>query len=1487
MAVALVITLDVTSAAPLELLGGGAHRPHAMPVQLWGSAGNERGHGTQGNKTLPPSLRGRYPQDVRAMQAKELGDVAKVEAAPVAEVRGFDKATSKERPDDRGEHERTYSNVDGTLTTQYSTERVNYRLPDGKWAPIDTKLVAAENGWRTTADASETRFARTADAPEVARLVIDAEHSVGYRFAGASAATGVVAGNTITYPAAWPGIDVRVEARGGGTVKETLVLRGPGTGRSFDFPLRLTGLSAAMSGTDVVLRDASGRVRAIIPAGIMVDAGGATAPVTYELTGTTLRVKVDDRWLLELGRRFPVAVDPTMEIPVASAAVDSSMNVTGGGSTPSPSELIAGRYNNTGTAAYLKFGGLTSKLRFHTVYGAQLELANTGAPSCSPRTVTIHPVTQAWTPGTGYVYPGPSVGPAMASPSFAHGGPGCPPGAELVNLGAGGRNMVQGWANGGPNNGISLRANDSDSSAWKKFMGTGSAVPPTLYVTHSPYNASYEIANPVPDPPVLQNQAGKLQVDVTNLSAEDWPQGTYYLAYRAYNAVTGASVTQQRAADLAGTVPRNAKTTLTATIRALPPGKYFLDFTMVRNGGVVFTDQLVAPIRLVLEVPDVPPVITGIFPLNGYRTPTLTPQLWAGAADIDAPPGSRLTYKFEFCERDSDGNPVGCQTTAYQNSPAWTVPSGRMQWGKRYLWRAWVKDTASEVETPRLTLLADVPQPELTSRIANAPHAARDQEYDPQSGNFTSVATDAPVVSVGPELTVVRSYNSLDPRRDTLFGAGWTSRYDMRIRSDDDGTGNVIVTYPDGQEVRYGRNPDGSYVAPSERMARLTQSGAAWQLRDQSGSVYQFSLNGRLARIIDAANRSTVLTYNTGDGKLVSATAQASGRSLRFAWSGAHISTVTTDAGAWNYSYAGDKLSKVCGPDSACVTYDYAASSYYRGAALDSNPESYWRLGESSGTAAASDVAVKLGKDAGKYHNVQLGTAGSLAGSDNTAATFSNDSYVDIPAGTLKKSRDLAVEMWFKANPLGTGGPLIGYQDKAFPNAATTGVPVLYQGTDGLLHGQFATGKTAPVASTRTVNDGKWHHVVLSSTGGTTTLYLDGVKSASADNQNIDHTALTYNQIGAAYATSPASWPGWGSNAQRSFSGVIDEVAVYHHPLGAGAVAAHFQWGTSAADQLAKITMPSGKVAAEAKYDGKSGRIKEYVDDNGGAWQIGAPAVYGSESDLRRSVEVRDPGHRSSLFEYDALAGWLLRQGVPAGLEVRGEDRPGEPTGPPDEQVPSCPAADPADPKFCTIIPDSSGGPVFVRHSLEGIAIRSFTYDDRGLPKVVTNETGDAVKMEYDARGNITKRTTCRTVNDCQTAYSTFPPASADPLDPRSGLVLEFRDARSSGATDNSFLTSYTYTSIGDVASQTNPDRGVVRHFYTDGTTPAVGGGTAPSGLVTADRDARGAETRYSYFASGDLAQPSCRPAWSRTTPTIPWAARRRRRRSPTAIQAA
>ncbi|MEW2521968.1 polymorphic toxin-type HINT domain-containing protein [Actinacidiphila alni] len=1469
---AVVGVLTVTSLAfagsGFPLLPDAPDRPHT-PGQRWGTAaGRDHLVGTpNANRDVPASLRARYPLAKDAMPQPGKGhDAAHVGTAPAVKVTGYDKRSSTELTDRRDATSTTWANADGTSTTVVSPVPVNYRDGNGDWQPIDSSLDADAGGWRNTADATGVRLSADAAADELARVTLADGSSVGYRLSGARHVRGTAEGSVVQYPGVLPGTDLRLESHAGG-VKESLLLRDADAPGSFRFPLDLHGLHARLADDGSVrLADEQGTTRAVIPRGSMEDARHAASDaVAYELLdgGRTLQITPDAGWLADPDRAFPVAVDPSVDTTAATAG----MTVTGSGTTGGGSELSTGKGPNGSSAAYLGFPGLDDKLKNHKIFGAQLQLTEFDSPSCKARPVSVHGVTQSWSANDGATYPGPSVGPSLASKSFAYGyiatgqsKSACPAASELFDLGKGGRDLVQRWANGSqPDYGLSVRASATDALGWKKFAGYSTANPPKLFVTHSPYDATYSFPSPVPNPPVLQNQNGKVKVTVTNKGAETWTPSTYYLAYRVYDS-KGKLVTQQRAANLGGNVARGAKTTLDATIKALKPGSYLLDFTMVRTGGKVFTDEQVPPGRLVLEVFDIAPVVQAQYPPNGYQAQTLSPQLWASAVDIDAPAGQTLQYKFEICAQGSDGKPTACTTSAYQSSSAYTVPAGRLSWGTTYLWRGFVKDASNEVPTDQVALLTSVPQPEITSHLSGA---GQDKEFDPNTGNYTTTATDASLGGVGPDTTLVRTYNSLDPRRDAAFGAGWSTRYDMKLTPDGDGTGNVRIRYPDGQDVRFGRNPDGSYVPPAGRFAKLTTDATtgSWKLQDKSGTTYDFSSGGLLSKVTDATSNTQTYTYS--GGKLSKVVNDRTGRSLTFTWTGAHVTTVSTNpvggaALTWTYTYDGDVLKTVCAPGStACTAYDYGSGSHYRSVVLDSRPESYWRLGDDDGTAANSEIAVNLGKDRGTYTDVTLGATGAVPGDGSTAATFNGTtSVVKLPGGALKESRDAAVEIWFKTPATGLGGPLFGYQDKAWGTTPTTGVPALYVGTDGKLRGQFWTGSIAPITVTSTnVNDGKWHHAVLSVAGADQSLYLDGKLAGTLTGKQLTATALTYDQIGAAAASTPGSWPGWGSTSAKSFAGTLAEAAVYHHPLGAGTVAAHYAEGARAADELTAITMPSGRTGAEISYDTKHDRVAEYTDEDGGTWKVGAPAVFGDADDLRRTVEVDDPADQPYFYEYDGLTSRLLRYGEPLGIGKRDSDQP---TPSPTQSDPGqvCSSPDPGDPQFCTDPPPGGDGdtPIFVGHPVEGVAIRSFHYDDQGYQTGVTDENGDTVTMAYDDRGNVTRRTTCRAKDDCQTTYTTYPATTSD-FDLRGDLPTETRDGRSSGPTDNRYRTQYTYNTGGQLVDQIAPDNGKVHNTYTTGAEPAVDTGNTPTGLPLTSQDPLGAVTKYAYFHNGDLAR--------------------------------
>ncbi|MGC0319204.1 LamG-like jellyroll fold domain-containing protein [Kitasatospora acidiphila] len=165
-----------------------------------------------------------------------------------------------------------------------------------------------------------------------------------------------------------------------------------------------------------------------------------------------------------------------------------------------------------------------------------------------------------------------------------------------------------------------------------------------------------------------------------------------------------------------------------------------------------------------------------------------------------------------------------------------------------------------------------------------------------------------------------------------------------------------------------------------------------------------------------------------------------------------------------------------------------------------------------------------------------------------------------------------------------------------------------------------------------------------------------------------------------------------------------------------------------------------------------------------------------------------------------------------------------------------------------------------------------YAYDTGGFLYAVTDPGGHTVTTGHDAHGNTVSRTVCKSPTSCQTSYATYA-LSTDPSNPTSDKVLTSSDARSSGPSDTTYNTTYTYSSTGQLLSATTPatpdfPKGRVTYTtWTYGTETAADGSTVPAGLIKAKSQPLDAsqysqassvpanqQTTYQYRHNGDLA---------------------------------
>ncbi|MFC3503111.1 LamG-like jellyroll fold domain-containing protein [Micromonospora krabiensis] len=647
---------------------------------------------------------------------------------------------------------------------------------------------------------------------------------------------------------------------------------------------------------------------------------------------------------------------------------------------------------------------------------------------------------------------------------------------------------------------------------------------------------------------------------------------------------------------------------------------------------------------------NVAPQVNVRYPANNAVVPTLTPELHSRAVDPDNWPNKGFTYNYVIADA---GTGAIVANSGWVATASWTVPAGKLTWNKSYLYTVQVNDKAGPSAVyPAYAFTTSVPQPLLTGSLAQ--NAGKG--YDAGIGNYTTSATDASVATVGPSLSITRSYNSLDTRRANAFGAGWSSMLDTKATQVRDAAGqvqSVLVTYPTGQDVALGRNADGSFTSASGRFSVLREnkdvSGAVigYTLTDKDASVYVFGQPAgtgifKITSITDANGRAMTFAYDaTANATKVTS---ASGRSLYVTWSTPagsahpHPATVYTDPATpgdwntsttWQYGYgANDQLAKVCPPTNwaACTTYQYDTTSQYANATLNAGPYSYWRFAEGAGaTTAASAVLGNAGVDNARYTNVTLGQSAALPGSTATTAGFNGtSSHVQLPGNLISDGQYQSVSLWFRTTT--PNGVLFSYQADPISKGTTPGnyTPSLYIGSDGKLRGGFWKGAPTPMTTDVAVTDGAWHHVVLAGAGDTQKLYLDGVEKGSLDGTIAQIAGGSANVlVGAGFVG--GAWPNHvnsGASPAKAtyFTGSIAEVAFFNQALTGTTVAALNSAGRGAHPVLTKVVRPSGGVTAQVGYDKATGRVSTVTDENGGVWTMGTPTVSGSSDVYAASV---------------------------------------------------------------------------------------------------------------------------------------------------------------------------------------------------------------------------------------------------------------------------
>ncbi|HEY7280681.1 MAG TPA: LamG domain-containing protein, partial [Actinomycetota bacterium] len=230
----------------------------------------------------------------------------------------------------------------------------------------------------------------------------------------------------------------------------------------------------------------------------------------------------------------------------------------------------------------------------------------------------------------------------------------------------------------------------------------------------------------------------------------------------------------------------------------------------------------------------------------------------------------------------------------------------------------------------------------------------------------------------------------------------------------------------------------------------------------------------------------------------------------------------------------------------------------YPCAVVSDGPQLYWRLDDAPGSTTAADAS-GAGHTGNIRSGVTLGQSGALSDGDLAARLSGTSTGLVTSSTSYANPQTFSIEAWFKTSSgYNRGGKIVGFGSSQTGTSGSYDRHIYMTNSGSLIFGVYENF-TATIQSPSSYNDGNWHQVVatIDPVNGMA-MYVDGnlVASHAVDGSGNYGWAQAYTGYWRVGTDNLSGWPSQPTNS--SFSGSVDDVAIYGSALSAGQVATHY-----------------------------------------------------------------------------------------------------------------------------------------------------------------------------------------------------------------------------------------------------------------------------------------------------------------------------------------